>query len=339
MNPNQPLFPGAPVNPNQNNQQNQGQNQQKPQNSQPSPVSAPSQQNNQPKPTQPVATPIQQQKPVQATQKPVNSMKASKNGGNGNTWIWILVGVLVVAAIVLLAIFLPKRGTAPTDSNGNGNGVGVTETVPGPFQTELKYGMEGSPEIALLQTFLIGQKYLNGAPNGDFYTFTQDAVKKFQQVQGLAVTGEVNAATRDLLNRFYAVAPGYFTDDESLAGIGTGQCKAFVTTSPGAGSKVSFPLRVTGIVHPKYNTGRWTVFEANAGSVVVKDAAGNALTSAVPLSLSGEWMNTDPKPFSVTIPALTANVAKDMLVDIVFTDDNPAGDEGTQHTCVLTVKI
>lgn len=77
---------------------------------------------------------------------------------------------------------------------------GVTlEDAQIPFSTVLKKGMQGEP-VRLLQYYLRVLKYFNpefeqSNFDGVYNDETENAVKRFQQLYGLPVTGEVNAQT------------------------------------------------------------------------------------------------------------------------------------------------
>ncbi len=114
-------------------------------------------------------------------------------------------------------------------------------------------------------------------------------------------------------------------------------CSGIEIISPIASSAVFFPLSVSGTIHPIAHPGTWIVFEGEAGSVVVLDSNGNAVSDPAILSLEGEWMNTDPKPLSVVIPALTS-IPSDPSITLHFTDNDPSG-EGNYHTCDIPVLL
>ncbi len=113
-------------------------------------------------------------------------------------------------------------------------------------------------------------------------------------------------------------------------------CQGIEIASPAANSQVTFPLTITGTVHPAGNSGPWTVFEANAGSVVVKDSTGAIKSTPKALPIYVDWMNSNPKPFSVTIPALTGTPATNALT-LFFSDDDPSGEN--PHYCSIPVTL
>ncbi len=118
-----------------------------------------------------------------------------------------------------------------------------------------------------------------------------------------------------------------------------GQCPGFIVDSPAAGDSVTFPLTITGTIHPASNPGPWVVFEGEAGTVRVMDTNGGVRSDVAILSLDVPWMNSDPKPFSVTIPELTSTPYTNNVA-LVFRDNNVAGpDEGQTHQCVLSIGV
>ncbi|MBP6925911.1 MAG: hypothetical protein KBC22_02560 [Candidatus Pacebacteria bacterium] len=118
-----------------------------------------------------------------------------------------------------------------------------------------------------------------------------------------------------------------------------GQCPGFIITSPTVGEIVTFPLTITGTIHPASNPGPWIVFEGEAGTVRAYDMNGNVLSGLGLLSLDVPWMNTDPKPFTITIPELIS-APYTSQINLVFQDNNPAGpDEGQTHTCNLGLHV
>lgn len=257
------------------------------------------------------------------------------------TILGIIVGLLIIVILVLVLKLKPSAAPVDNQNQGDLNDVsGLIDDLDGQpegqtlapdiFTQELKYGMDGNAQITILQTYLIANGYLQGTPNGSFYTATQAAVKKFQKAKGLPETGIVDLQTRVVLNAIFAKKPP----------VVTSACTGIQIISPIAGSQVSFPLTISGIVHPSgtvFPPNPWIVFEANAGSIVVKNAISTTISTPKPISLSGEWMNTNPKPFSVTIPSIS-QVPSNPNLTLYFVDDNAAGD-GNYHTCSVQVHL
>jgi hypothetical protein len=114
-------------------------------------------------------------------------------------------------------------------------------------------------------------------------------------------------------------------------------CPGILVSVPRAGSKIGFPFGVSGVIHPvREHSSGWVVFEGQAGYVVVRDGEGNILSDLVPLKLTVDWMNIDPKPFSVTIPQLHSEPVGSK-VELQFIDDNPSGEN--IHTCTVPIVI
>lgn len=72
------------------------------------------------------------------------------------------------------------------------------------FQVNLKYGAKGD-EVRELQEFLISEGHMTGNATGNFYSLTLKAVKEFQRVNNLPVTGYFGSMSRDIANRILAI--------------------------------------------------------------------------------------------------------------------------------------
>lgn len=204
-------------------------------------------------------------------------------------------------------------------------------TVPVPFFTQtLIYGMEGNEQVAAMQSVLIQQGFLNGRPNGQMYTYTQDALKKFQEAMDIPVTGRVDKDTQKVLNALVPTLP---------IGSTILSCPGIAALAPAANTTVTLPLSVSGIIHPTENPGSWSVFEGQAGTVSIVSLSGDELAMPVPITLSVDWMNTNPKPFTATIPSL-ASTPSENLVFLKFRDDNAADlPEGVPHYCFIPITL
>jgi hypothetical protein len=134
-------------------------------------------------------------------------------------------------------------------------------------------------------------------------------------------------------NSFTITASG----SEGSESSGQLSCSGISITSPQSNTQVTFPLTVQGVIHPVANPGPWGVFEGEAGHVVVKDGNGNVQSNTAIITLSGEWMNTNPKPFSVSIPSLTGSPYSSEVF-LHFSDNNPM-DNAVVNTCVIPLTI
>jgi hypothetical protein len=203
------------------------------------------------------------------------------------------------------------------------------------FTQNLQYGMENNDEIRKLQEFLIDTGYLNGEPNGHYYSYTEDAVLVFQLDAGIPQTGIVDIVTRQALHAKIQETGYVFDKDQNEEQA----CLGLAIAQPTTLENIQFPLTISGFIHPTSNPQDWTVFEAEAGHVTVKDMQGVVLAGPVMMSLSVDWMNTNPKPFSLVVPALSF-IPTDMNAQLIFTDNNPAGpDEGQSHECMLPITV
>ena len=134
----------------------------------------------------------------------------------------ILLAVLGVAAVTLvLAVVLPavSPGAAPPAGSVTATTVAavtvashaieVRPAAAGPDLTRrLRYGMRGG-DVKALQRRLGALKYYPGAASGLFGTYTLEAVWAFQEVQGLKVSGVVDAATARALRHPHAYRARY----------------------------------------------------------------------------------------------------------------------------------
>jgi peptidoglycan hydrolase-like protein with peptidoglycan-binding domain len=121
----------------------------------------------------------------------------------------ILLAVLgVAAATLLLAVGLPAASPSAALEAGPVAAITVAAVTvagqagevrhagpAGPASArQLRYGMRGR-DVQALQRRLAALKYYPGAANGEFGANTLEAVWAFQEVQGLKVSGVVDAAT------------------------------------------------------------------------------------------------------------------------------------------------
>ncbi|MGB0925319.1 MAG: peptidoglycan-binding domain-containing protein [Minisyncoccia bacterium] len=68
------------------------------------------------------------------------------------------------------------------------------------FTETIRYGTTNSSDVYQLQEKLIAEGYLQGTPNGNVYSTTSAAIKKYQKAKGLYADGIVGAKTRAVLN-------------------------------------------------------------------------------------------------------------------------------------------
>jgi hypothetical protein len=107
--------------------------------------------------------------------------------------------------------------------------------------------------------------------------------------------------------------------------------------SPLPASTVTFPLSINATVDNTQSTTlgcSWTVFEAQAGPIKIKDGSGNTLATGV-LATTANWMTTSPTIYTAMISALS-NPSYVGPLSIIFEEDNPA-DFPNPDTLTLSV--
>lgn len=146
-------------------------------------------------------------------------------------------------------------------------------------------------------------------------------------------------AYEDRSDNFFKIGQGQsgISSNNNILSGGQFSCPGISISSPLSNTQIAFPLTVQGVIHPVANPGPWGVFEGEAGHVVVKDGNGNIKSNAVILALSGEWMNTNPKPFSVIIPSLTESPYSSEVF-LHFSDNNPM-DGAIPRVCDVPVSV
>ena len=118
----------------------------------------------------------------------------------------------------------------------------------------------------------------------------------------------------------------------------TSHC-GFTVNSPLPGSIVTFPLFINAVVdniNSKTLGCSWTVFEAQAGGVVVKDSTGAILATST-MNTTEDWTTSNPVTYTSTIPTLS-NPSYAGPLTIVFTEDNPSGNPNPDTLSVSVTK-
>ena len=86
------------------------------------------------------------------------------------------------------------------------------------FDQDLYFGRRADPEVAKLQEFLGDQDVYAGPITGNFFSLTQDAVKKFQEREGIKPSaGYFGPVTRARANELLQSGPQ--TQEELIAGL------------------------------------------------------------------------------------------------------------------------
>ena len=95
-------------------------------------------------------------------------------------------------------------------------------------------------------------------------------------------------------------------------------------TSPAPGSRVSFPLGVSGKIDNMAATDgcTWNMFEGMAGTVSVSDSSG--VHATVGLAVAGDWTGNVPVTFSGVLNPPTTFTSGTILT-LTFTEEDPSG--------------
>lgn len=82
----------------------------------------------------------------------------------------------------------------------------------------LQYGMVDNPQVVLLQTFLRDQGFFSEQSTGNFFTLTQNSVKKFQQSVGIDPTGYFGPLSAAAANKISLARTDVFTVVQAQGG-------------------------------------------------------------------------------------------------------------------------
>lgn len=125
------------------------------------------------------------------------------------------------------------------------------------------------------------------------------------------------------------VPPIVYNTPEQPVVEDTSDC-GFTLTSPLSGASVSFPLSVTAVVDNSdaIELGcSWTMFEAQAAFMELKDEDGAVLATGV-LDTGEEWMTTGPVNFSGTLSPANPVPAGTLLTLVINEEDPSDGEAG-----------
>lgn len=106
-------------------------------------------------------------------------------------------------------------------------------------------------------------------------------------------------------------------------------CDALTNISPKSGDKVTSPITVT-VTIDNTKTCKWTVFEAQAGTMEVKDTNGQILGTGT-LTTTSEWMTDQPVEYTGTISLSGTPATNDIVLTIK--EDDPSG-QGSQEVTI-----
>lgn len=108
-------------------------------------------------------------------------------------------------------------------------------------------------------------------------------------------------------------------------------CDALTKITPQSGQKITSPLTVS-VTVDNTKSCKWTVFEAQAGTIMLKDSNNHTIGSGI-LTTSEEWMTDTPVTYTGTI-SFTKPTTDD--VTLIITEEDPSGKGSQTVTIPLT---
>ena len=108
-------------------------------------------------------------------------------------WIWIVVGLLAVSAVIAVVALVSNSGD---DTAGSGD---TTTTVAGETTTTTEAGSAASQTVAKLQSGLSALGYYTGTVDGLYGAATTAAVKALQEDLGVPADGLYGPETHEAL--------------------------------------------------------------------------------------------------------------------------------------------
>lgn len=112
-----------------------------------------------------------------------------------------------------------------------------------------------------------------------------------------------------------------------------GNCDALTIDTPQKGQQVTSPLVISVTVDNSKDNCRWSVFEAQAGSVDLVNDNGDVIGTTT-LTTTEDWMTDEPTSYSGTITFTPDTNNKDYT--IVVHEEKPSGLSGKKITLPLT---
>lgn len=113
----------------------------------------------------------------------------------------------------------------------------------------------------------------------------------------------------------------------------TATCQALTIVKPQPNETVSKNFSVAAVVDNRNPKCHWSVFEAQAGAIEVKDSNGQLVGNGV-LKTTDNWMTSAPVTYSGDI-LLNANTPHENLI-ITINEENPNGIPGKTVTLPVT---
>jgi uncharacterized protein YkwD len=126
------------------------------------------------------------------------------------------------------------------------------------FDKNLQFGLRNNSEVKKLQEFLISKEYLKeGLNTGNFFSQTKQALRNFQQDNGLPATGYFGPLTRAKINEFIALTSVSAPITETISPQSVSQESQILPSQFQLLSKPNFNLReIERLVHSAINKER-----------------------------------------------------------------------------------
>lgn len=112
-----------------------------------------------------------------------------------------------------------------------------------------------------------------------------------------------------------------------LKEISKKKCSALTITTPESGAQVTDPVTVTVVVDNTNPKCGWTVFEAQAGSMELRDETDQLIGTGI-LTTTDDWMTNQPVTYTGTIPFMNVPASANLVLTIF--EEDPSG-QGSQE--------
>jgi hypothetical protein len=109
---------------------------------------------------------------------------------------------------------------------------------------------------------------------------------------------------------------------QSISDVPKKACTALTVTTPNQGDTVTAPLHVQVVVDNTNPDCHWTVFEAQAGTMELRDGTDHLVGTGI-LTTAEDWMTDQPVTYTGTIPF--TNMPVDNGLTLTISEDDPSG--------------
>lgn len=109
-------------------------------------------------------------------------------------------------------------------------------------------------------------------------------------------------------------------------------CRALQIIKPASGQKVVSPIEVEVVVNNTNPKCHWSVFEAQAGTISLKDNTGQTIGTGI-LKTTSDWMTDQPVTYTGTINFDTTPSSNDLILTIF--EEPPSGQPNSKQATIL----